>query len=812
MSKDSPNRLDAGASNPEAQDYVLSSDSIFRQLFESSSKRQVLLDADAPDFTIRAVSDTYLELVNMERQALVGRGVFEVFPESPTAEQHLLREALEKVVKKETPQSLAAYRYDIPDRTTPKQTLERYWSPSLTPVKGGDASLQAILVDVEEATDFVLRERYIHSRHAPDDQSSPRSDKGPEDPAVLLVDPDDQRRRHLACAFTVYWDVEEATSVAEAQEVLGRFSPDVVLTTTNLPDRKGTRCVPLFADATQASVIILVEQTNAQRFKEAFEAGADDVIGGPASVREIMARVQTQFAEQALREATQEHVHYQYQQLFMQAPVAISLLEGPDKIYTLANPALYDIVGPRQLIGLPLRKAFPEPEMQNLFDRLDEVYETGEPFFASQVPITTGKDRQTRYVTFSYQPFRDVEGHIRGVASFAYDVTEQVEMQQAVERESERKDTFLAMLGHELRNPLTPIILANDFLQDQVDDLDRETLTWATGIIANQAEQLRHHVDDLLDLGRIQHGRIAIERSATLLSKILDDALEASRPAIDERQQILEVTAPTTPLCVDVDPARITQVITNLVDNASKYTPKKGRIWLEAKLSNNSGPSRLTIEVSDQGQGITPSELPYLFEPFAQLDASLDRAHGGLGLGLAVVKGIVEMHGGTVEAHSEGRGQGSRFVIALPVEVTTPEKPSTDSAQNHLTSRRVLLVDDIPEITSAVSRTLRRRGATVFTANSGEEALELAADTGCDFTHVLLDIGLPDIDGYEVARRLRQMPGGQALKIAAFTGYGLGKDIQKGRKAGFDHHLTKPASTADLIAFLRDDLPANSSI
>ncbi|MFP4597990.1 MAG: PAS domain-containing protein, partial [Persicimonas sp.] len=481
----------------------------FQKLFEVTPERYVLIGADAPRYTLLAASDAYLDLVMLGRQEVIGRGLFELFPDDggePTSnEQFLMRGALEKVLREGKPHSLAAYRYDLPDPGAPDQTFERYWSPSLLPLINDDGEVNSILLRIEEATDFVMRERYIHAQRS--GQESSEDDRR----TVLLVEPDEGWRAHLASAFATHWEVESVATGAEAFDVLERFSPEVVVAATRLPDRCGLSFISDVKEATTIPILARVDQTDGRRYRAAFEAGADDVIGGPVSAREFMARVQTQFAEAALREATHERIRRQYEQLFMQAPVAISLLEGPDHVYTLNNPALFDLIGDRPLLGLPVREAFPEPGMQPIFDRLDEVYETGERFFATEVPLELDNEKGRRYVTFAYLPYRDPDGVTQGVAAFAYDVTEQVEMRMAVERENERKDIFLAMLGHELRNPLAPIAHAAELLQLEADAPEPDRVGWASDLILRQIDQLKHHVDDLLDIARINQGRIIID-------------------------------------------------------------------------------------------------------------------------------------------------------------------------------------------------------------------------------------------------------------------------------------------------------------
>ncbi|MFP4600088.1 MAG: ATP-binding protein, partial [Persicimonas sp.] len=300
----------------------------------------------------------------------------------------------------------------------------------------------------------------------------------------------------------------------------------------------------------------------------------------------------------------------------------------------------------------------------------------------------------------------------------------------------------------------------------------------------------------------INQGRIIIDREEVSLQQVLDRAIEATEARLERQDQHLIKTIPQRTIIINVDAARITQVVTNLVDNASKYSAPGSRIWLEARVNQDADDNHLILEVRDEGEGIDPELLPDVFDLFTQADVPLDRSRGGLGLGLSLVKQIVELHGGQVSAHSEGIGRGSRFVVDLPVVVSAPHRAMSASGANTLDNARILVVDDRPDLADSLTRLLESRGATVHTAHTGAEALEQAARH--EPTHILLDIGLPDIDGYEVGRRLRQHPAGAKTSLIALTGYGRPRDVQKAREAGFDHHLTKPAHLSELLELIAE--------
>jgi signal transduction histidine kinase len=366
------------------------------------------------------------------------------------------------------------------------------------------------------------------------------------------------------------------------------------------------------------------------------------------------------------------------------------------------------------------------------------------------------------------------------------------------------RDEFLAMLAHELRNPLAPIRNATQVMR-QLGSGDQSAV-WARDVIERQVHQLSHLVDDLLDVSRITRGRIRLDRREVDLATVLAQALETSRPLIDSRGHALTVTLPPEPLFLDVDLTRISQAVANLLNNAAKYMEEGGQIWLTAEREGEEA----VIRVRDRGVGIPPEMLSRVFELFTQLDRSLDRSEGGLGVGLALVRGLVELHGGSVEALSEGSGRGSELVVRLPVVRVGPvpaaeaspgcqQKPDSDKA-----GRRILVVDDNEDAAETLGMFLELSGYEVHIAHDGEEALREAELRKPEI--VLLDIGLPKLDGYEVARRLRA--GGGPQLIIAISGYGRDEDRGRGMEAGVDRYLVKPVDPAALLRELEAAKPS----
>jgi signal transduction histidine kinase/CheY-like chemotaxis protein len=366
------------------------------------------------------------------------------------------------------------------------------------------------------------------------------------------------------------------------------------------------------------------------------------------------------------------------------------------------------------------------------------------------------------------------------------------------ERANTVKDAFLAMLGHELRNPLSPILTALELMTARgAAGLEKERT-----IIDRQVRHLVRLVDDLLDVSRFTRGKIELHRARVDMADVVADGIETASPLLEQRCQRLEIEAPRAHPFVYGDRARLAQVVANLLTNAAKYTDPKGRIhiaWAEEGRD-------VVLRVSDSGMGMAPELVPRVFNLFEQGARTIDRAAGGLGLGLAIVKSITSMHGGTVAATSEGPGRGSEFVVRLPLMEPAHEAEASRSqdpggARCQASTRRVLIVDDNEDGADLLDVALQTMGHTTRVAHDGPEALEAARDFHPDVA--LIDIGLPVMDGYEVARRLRAMFDGACPKLVAVTGYGQESDRQRAREAGFDRHLVKPVELsrlAELIA------------
>jgi signal transduction histidine kinase len=366
--------------------------------------------------------------------------------------------------------------------------------------------------------------------------------------------------------------------------------------------------------------------------------------------------------------------------------------------------------------------------------------------------------------------------------------------ENALREADRRKDQFLAMLAHELRNPLAPIRHAVEIM-DPSKSLPADMLDAARMIVSRQVTHLSRLVDDLLDVSRITQGKITLKHEAVDLATAVSAAIETVRPALDKKHHTLRVELPSTPSTLLGDSVRIAQVIGNLLSNASKYTPDGGTIELSAELRTG----EIAIHVRDNGIGIDAGILPHIFELFVQSESSLERSEGGLGIGLPLARTLVELHGGRIEAHSAGIGKGSEFIAIWPQSLV-PASRSTMKKEavvaQEIQTRRVLLVDDSVDAASAMSLLLETLGHEVRVAHDGFAALEAVGEFAPEV--VILDIGLPGMDGFQIARALRERADTAGALLIALTGYGQASDRQHSHEAGFDRHFVKPVSFDDI--------------
>jgi PAS domain S-box-containing protein len=457
---------------------------------------------------------------------------------------------------------------------------------------------------------------------------------------------------------------------------------------------------------------------------------------------------------------------------------------------TLLNPVARALTGwEGDAIGRPIEEVFRivnEETRDTVENPVIKVLREGAVVGLANHTVLIGRDGHEIPIDDRAAPIHDGRGRLAGVVLVFRDITERRAGERALRDNDRRKDEFLAMLAHELRNPLAPIRNAAHTLGLLGNPDDR--VQWVSGVIERQVELMTRLVDDLLDVSRITSGKIALRREPVAIGAVIAQAVETARPAAESRKETLEVAVAADVGWVDGDRARLVQAVGNLLDNAIKYTEEGGHIRLSARAEAD----EVAIAVRDTGVGIPADLLPHVFDLFTQADRSLERRQGGLGIGLTLVRRLVEMHGGRVEAASEGPGRGSEFAIRLPRLALDAPVPAPAPAPDRPSgpARRVLVVDDQPDSTDSLALLLRLRGHEVRTASDGSSALEEFVRYRPEV--VFLDLGLPGLSGYDVARRLRAMPEARDVRLVALTGYGTEADRERTRAVGFDVHLAKP--------------------
>jgi PAS domain S-box-containing protein len=460
-------------------------------------------------------------------------------------------------------------------------------------------------------------------------------------------------------------------------------------------------------------------------------------------------------------------------------------------------------------VGAPLVNVFKiinEQSRKPVEDPATKVLREGTIVGLANHTVLVAKDGTERPIDDSAAPIRDAEGRIIGVVLVFRDVTERRRAEQALREADRRKDDFLAILSHELRNPLAPIRLAVGMLQ-KIGPPDPE-LRELRDIIERQTSQLARLLDDLLDVSRIASGKIVLRKERVSLGLAVTSAVESVRPLIDSQRHELSVKLASNPLYVEGDLARLAQVFVNLLNNAAKYTEKGGRIWLSVEREG----SDAIVRVRDTGIGIPADQLTHIFEIFVQVDKSLERTRGGLGVGLSLVQRLIELHGGSIEAHSEGAGAGSEFIVRLPALVTpdvvTPAAlPEADGSPDRI-RYRILVADDNIDSARMLAKILGQRGHEVRVMYDGHSTIDATKSFLPELA--ILDIGMPEMNGYEVARRLRS-EFGDRIVLVAITGWGQEEDKRLAREAGFDHHLTKPVdydAIENLLAKVTSERPS----
>ena len=492
--------------------------------------------------------------------------------------------------------------------------------------------------------------------------------------------------------------------------------------------------------------------------------------------------------------------------LLLDAPVGAAVMIGDELVYHLVNP-IYAMVSGRPanaMVGKPFVDVYPELQGSPVHEKFKNVYRAGVPYTETQPTLVqihrNGGALDDRYFTYNLSPLRTLDGKVYGLMVIAVDVTIQVDARREVEQlnielqaAARAKDEFLALLGHELRNPLAPIVTALELMRMRDRSSEREQI-----IIRRQVSHLTRLVDDLLDVSRITRGKVELRKEEFAIQEILLRAVEMVAPLIEQKKQELRVDI--EPLSWYGDPARLAQIASNLLTNASRYSPSGAQIKIHAGVVDD----WLTIEVTDNGMGIPTDLLSRIFEPFVQGERELHGSVGGLGIGLALVKNLAEMHGGNVNAHSAGSSRGSTFIVRLPMTAVSagrkPEPPKSVEGPWNNIRRNILVVDDNIDAADTLADMLSTCGHSVTVAYTPETALKAFVKSAIDL--VILDIGLPGITGHELADLMRESGAHPDVPYIALTGFGQQSDKDRSVSAKFAAHLVKPVHISDIQSLL----------
>ena len=505
--------------------------------------------------------------------------------------------------------------------------------------------------------------------------------------------------------------------------------------------------------------------------------------------------------------AQREYESDRQKTMFQQAPGFMCILRGPDHVFEFANDAYVRLVGGRELVGKTVNEVIPEAYGQGFMDLLHQVYSSGAPYSAHGLGIELrnhpGEPLVRRILDFVYQPIIEADGTVSGIFVQGNDVTERKGAEDELVAANRRKDEFLAMLAHELRNPLAPISSAAQLLK--MPNPDSGTVRMASEVIHRQVTHMSSLVADLLDASRLSRGQVALDLGSVDMASVLAEALEQAAPLIKSRGHRLDSTQSGPPAQVLGDRKRLVQMAANLLSNAAKFTLPGGAVSIGLHVEESTDHIKLIFR--DSGIGIDAELLPRIFERFSQGVRASDRTEGGLGIGLSLVRDIVHLHNGSVSATSKGVGLGSVFTVLLPRELSVPVGPEAAMPVAGATadavlprSLRILVVDDNVDAAETLAQWLRSCGHRVLIEGSPYRALEVAAAFHADA--YLLDIGLPGMDGKQLARRLRETAHGSKALLIGISGYGLEQDREAARQAGFDHYCVKPVDTESLAELL----------
>ncbi len=631
---------------------------------------------------------------------------------------------------------------------------------------------------------------------------------------ILVVDDNADMREYLARLLREHWSVTTAEDGVDALEKLGSQPFALVLSDVMMPRLDGfglVRAIRSDPAKKQTPVVLVSARAGEESVADGLRSGADDYVVKPFSAATLVMRVEAQLAAARAREDARRQSEGERERLkamFEVSPSALAMLRGRELRVDFVNPKMREVWGGRDVVGKPLLDVVPELRGQGFDAQLHRTFDTGVPYHGKEVLARLPRPGSTElvdlYFDFVYVALRDPDGSIGGVLVHAFDVTELVKERRAAEAANRMKDEFLATMSHELRTPLTSILGWASMLLTR--DHDEAARRGALLTIERNAKAQARLIEDILDVSRIVSGKLRLSLERIELSKVVTAAVEVIRPAADAKGVSLTTALPTEHVSVLGDADRLQQVVWNLLSNAVRFTPSGGNIDVEVLQHQGA----VEIVVRDTGIGIAPEHLPHVFERFRQADSSTTRSHGGLGLGLAIVRHLVELHGGSVLAESDGPSTGATFTLLLPTRATStsalaPELPPANDDDERdvrveLRGMRIMVVDDDDDSRELVAAALESAGAEVVKADSARTAYELVQRVKPDL--LISDIGMPNEDGYSLMRRVRLLPEreGGGVPAIALTAYARSEDARAALEAGYQQHVGKPVAPEPLRA------------
>ncbi|MBV8587735.1 MAG: response regulator, partial [Verrucomicrobia bacterium] len=639
-------------------------------------------------------------------------------------------------------------------------------------------------------------------------------------PRIVWADDNADMRNYVVRLLTRSYSVEACSDGETALAAVRREFPDLVLADVMMPRLDGfglVRELRAIEQTREIPVILLSARAGEEARVEGLRAGADDYLVKPFSGGELLGRVEAHLKLARVRRDSAtalRHRAEQFETLFNVAPLGVYVVDADFRIAQvnpIARPFFGDLPG--GVLGRDFDQIIHMVWDQDYADELVQIFRqtlaSGDSCVAPERAEFRIDRNAIEYYEWRVDRITLPDGKF-GVVCYFRDISEQIRVRMLIEqsrdalREADRrKDEFLATLAHELRNPLAPIRNSIFILRSITSERAESLLE----MMERQVSQMVRLVDDLMEVSRITTGKIKLLKERMELKGIVQSAIETSTPVIDAARHRLSVSLPIEELMLEGDPVRLAQVLSNLLNNAAKYTEEGGQIWLAAQREG----SNVVISVRDNGIGIPGEMIPKIFDLFAQVDRSHSRDQGGLGIGLTLARSLIEMHGGTIQARSDGPDQGSEFVLRLPL-VTEPSGTiphrAWDESLGLVRPRCMFVVDDNRDSADTLAMLLKFQGAEAYTANDGPTALEALHKYRPSI--VLLDIGLPGMDGFEVAQRIRELKEYRDTILVALTGWGQEEDREKSKAAGIDYHLVKPddlRTLQDLMASMPEEQP-----